>query len=57
MKLVPSSFAVQVTDYLSRLHECFTPEVVAVVEILAKEIRQAWVDGRNVFICGNGEGC
>ena len=54
MKLVPSSFAVQVTDYLSRLHECFTPEVVAVVEILAKEIRQAWVDGRNVFICGNG---
>ena len=21
---------------------------------MAKEIRQAWIDGRNVFICGNG---
>lgn len=54
MKLAPSNFSIQATDYLFRLHDCFTPEVVSVVEIMAKEIRQAWIDGRNVFICGNG---
>ena len=48
-----SSFA----DYafcLTRLHQCFTPKNIEVVEQLAKELRQSWIDGRNVFICGNG---
>ena len=44
MKLVPSSFAVQVTDYLSRLHECFTPEVVAVVKYwLRRSDKPGWM--------------
>ena len=24
------------------------------IENLANELRQAWIDGRNVYICGNG---
>ena len=54
MTLTQSDFAVKANDYLKRLQACFSPEVLENVEILAKEIRQAWVDGRNVFICGNG---
>lgn len=54
MTFTQSDFAVKAVDYLKRLQACFSPEVLENVEILAKEIRQAWVDGRNVFICGNG---
>ena len=54
MTLTQSSFAVSANDYLNRLHTCFSSEVLAAVEVMAKDIRQAWIDGRNVFICGNG---
>ena len=49
-----SSFKQTASNYLNRLKTCFTAEVIANVELLAQEIRQAWVDGRNVYICGNG---
>ena len=49
-----SSFADYAFSYLTRLHQCFTPKNIEVVEQLAKELRQSWIDGRNVFICGNG---
>ena len=49
-----SAFAIKAHDYLLRLNSCFTPEIISTVEILAKELRLAWIDGRNVFICGNG---
>ena len=51
---IESSFAVVASAYLQRLQGCFTSEVFAAVEVLATELRQAWVDGRNVYICGNG---
>lgn len=54
MTLIQSSFACTAKNYLDSLHSCFNPEVLAAVESMAVEIRQAWVDGRNVFICGNG---
>ena len=40
--------------YLERLHTCFNKKNLEAVEKLAKELRKAWIDGRNVFICGNG---
>ena len=49
-----SDFSVKANDYLNRLHGCFSPGVLKNIELLAKEIRQVWIDGRNVFICGNG---
>ena len=54
MTLTQSDFSVRANDYLKRLLNCFSTEIFDNVEVLAKEIRQAWVDGRNVFICGNG---
>lgn len=54
MTLTQSSFALSAGDYLQRLQHCFSAEVLASVETLAKELRQAWIDGRHVYICGNG---
>ena len=54
MTLTQSSFALTAGTYLQRLQNCFSAEVLAVVETLAEELRQAWIDGRNVYICGNG---
>ena len=54
MTLTQSSFALTASNYLQRLQSCFSPEVLAAVETLAEELRQAWIDGRNVYICGNG---
>jgi len=48
------SFGLQAQAYLSRLQGCFSAENLDAVETLAQALRQAWVDGRQVFICGNG---
>lgn len=54
MTLTQSSFALAAGDYLLRLQSCFSPDVLAAVETLAEELRQAWIEGRQVYICGNG---
>jgi len=54
MTLTQSNFAITAGTYLQRLQSCFSAEVLAAVENLAEELRQAWIDGRNVYICGNG---
>ena len=48
------SFLNSSLSYLERLHSCFNKANLAAVEILVNQLHQAWVDGRNVFICGNG---
>lgn len=54
MTLTQSSFALTAGDYLQRLQSCFSTEVLAAVETLARDLLQAWVDGCHVYICGNG---
>jgi D-sedoheptulose 7-phosphate isomerase len=54
MTLIQSSFALAAGAYLTRLQGCFTAEILTAVEQLANELRQAWIDGRQVYICGNG---
>jgi D-sedoheptulose 7-phosphate isomerase len=54
MTLAQTSFALQAQSYLQRLQGCFSAENLDAVESLAQALRQAWVDGRQVFICGNG---
>lgn len=49
-----NSFKSTADTYLLKLHECFSSEVLDGVERLAEELLSAWVDGRNIFICGNG---
>jgi D-sedoheptulose 7-phosphate isomerase len=54
MTLTQTSFGLQAQSYLQRLQGCFSAENVDAVESLAQALRQAWIDGRQVFICGNG---
>jgi D-sedoheptulose 7-phosphate isomerase len=49
-----NDFAVAANAYLARLQGCFSPEILNAVERLARELRQAWIEGRHVYICGNG---
>ena len=50
----PSAFTDSAFSYLERLQSCFTKSNLEAVEDLARELRQTWCDGRNVYICGNG---
>jgi D-sedoheptulose 7-phosphate isomerase len=54
MTLAQTSFALQAQSYLQRLQGCFSTENLDAVESLAQALHQTWVDGRQVFICGNG---
>ena len=54
MTLTKSSFAVSARDYLLRLQNSFSADLLAAIETLAEELRQAWIEGRHVYICGNG---
>ena len=47
-------FADSAFSYLKRLDSCFNKTNLQAVESLANELRKAWIDGRSVYICGNG---
>ena len=52
--LTSNTFTSNAFSYLERLQGCFNKTNLEAVEKLAKELHQAWIDGRNVYICGNG---
>ena len=54
MTLAISSFNKRSRNYLDQLNSCFSDAIIDQIEILAKDLLAAWVDGRNVYICGNG---
>ena len=54
MTKTSESFVATSRLYIKQLNTCFTDEVLEIVEILAKDLLQAWIDGSQVFICGNG---
>ena len=49
-----SLFANSALSYLERLNKCFTETSIKAIECLAQELLQAWLEGRNVYVCGNG---
>jgi D-sedoheptulose 7-phosphate isomerase len=49
-----STFAPAAWAYLNRLECCFSEANLAATETLARALRQAWIEGRHVYICGNG---
>lgn len=50
----PDSIYSFARSYLNRLNDCFTDELVTSIELLANDLCDAWINRRNVFICGNG---
>ena len=54
MTLAISSFNLRTRNYLDQLNSCFSDAIIDQIEILAKDLLDAWVEGRNVYICGNG---
>ena len=54
MTLAISSFGLRTRNYLNELNSCFSDAIIDQIEILAKDLLAAWVEGRNVYICGNG---
>lgn len=48
------SFSLGATAYLQNLHGCFSPPLLEQIGALAEALRQVWIEGRQVFICGNG---
>ena len=52
--LTTSTFINSAFTYIDRLKGCFNKINLEAAEHLADELRQAWIDGRNVYICGNG---
>ena len=48
------TFSTAAWDYLKRLQGCFSESNLAAIETLAQALRQAWIEGRHVYICGNG---
>ena len=52
--LKTNTFAKSAFSYLERLQGCFDEANLKASEKLAHKLHQAWIDGRNVYICGNG---
>ena len=48
------AFTKSAFSYLERLQGCFNETNIKAIEHLSMQLRQAWVENRNVFICGNG---
>ena len=49
-----NTFKKSALSYLQRLQECFNEENLRGHRNPRYELRQAWINGRNVYICGNG---
>jgi len=54
MTEIREDFVAASKAYLNKLNRCFTNEILEIVEVLAADLRQIWIEGRQVFICGNG---
>jgi D-sedoheptulose 7-phosphate isomerase len=54
MTLTLSTFGLRARDYLDRLNSCFSGVILDQIETMAHDLRAAWLEGRQVYICGNG---
>ena len=41
-------------DYINRLNYCFSDPILDSIEQLCLDLNKAWIEKRQVFICGNG---
>ena len=49
-----SIFKTECLAYLAKLSSSFSEEIYTSIESLALELKEAWLSGNQVFICGNG---
>ncbi len=49
-----NSFSTFVNAYLDRLNKCFDESILEKIEFLAVSLKDAWKNGNQVLICGNG---
>ena len=54
MQNTNGSFHSEIQKYINQLSVIFTPTISNRIEILAKDLLNAWQRKQNVFICGNG---
>ena len=54
MSEIPSAFQNECLNYLGKIQSCFTTERIDLIERLSQDLLEAWVERRQVFICGNG---
>ena len=54
MSLETTMFLESARSYLSLLQEGFSEEIILKTEKLAISLKKAWIERRQVFICGNG---
>ena len=52
--MTTTTFTQSAFSYLKSLQECFNEANLEDVEKLANELQKAWINRRNVYICGNG---
>ena len=49
-----SIFKTECLAYLAKLSNSFSEEIYTAIESLSLELKEAWLSGNQVFICGNG---
>ncbi len=49
-----NSFSTFVDAYLNKLNKCFDKSILEKIEFLAVSLKDAWKNGNQVFLCGNG---
>ena len=54
MNLDSPDFLCRAENYLNQLNNCFTSEIYQSIACLADDLRTAWIQRRQIFICGNG---
>ena len=40
--------------YINKLKDCFNDDLIDAIFELNKELKEAWVNNRNIYLCGNG---
>ena len=53
-KIQKTDFSIFGKSYIDKLSQTFTEEIFESIEDLSKLILSAWMNGKRVFICGNG---
>ena len=48
------SFYTAANQYLNQLTACYTPSILDEIKNLTEQLHEAWINRRQVFICGNG---
>lgn len=54
MRKTKACFVTKAEEYLESLQGCFNHEILRKVELLAVSLGNAWKEGKQVFVCGNG---